>query len=365
MTRLPMSVVKFAGENNLDAYEGMRDYFFHFMSERHNKNIGAYDSTVSFAEKEEKMNKALFSEIKRVSGQSLDETISLRAWAQNPMVKWATNAVVDSMIDAVLPETIIASIGVYTDVDSVGYGETKQYDIEPNSLFTVSEGSNAQRRTFRQKQFKTSKTLVPVNHSITVSTSLYKVLCGKESLAEYVRKAIISLQTEMTKDAYGALVTLIEGGTFPTQLKQTGYTQDKLLGLCEVVTAYNEGNRATIVGTSQALAKILPDQAAGYRITTPADGIGIQLIKNFMDYDILVLPQVATGKDYGLALSNKEVYIMSTGSDSIIKGAMEGTTTANTNDVYANADLTQNTTMNKRWVFEAVTNATMGVLKFE
>lgn len=361
MTRLPFHVVQFAGDS-VDVYEGMKDYFAHYMSEVRGKNIGVYDKTDSLASKETKMNKALFSEIKKRSGQSLDDSISFEAWATNPMVKWATMQTVNMLIEAVIPDTIIRSIGIFTDIRNGGFGETGTFNVNPNSLMTISQGSNAQRTTFRQKQFKTSKTLVAVNHSITVDVALYKVLSGKESLAEFTRKAILSMDREMTTDAYGALRTLVNNATFPAALKKAGYTQDDLLNLCEITTAYNQGNKATIVGTTTALSKVLPSSAAGYRIVTQSENIGIQLIKDFFEYDILMLPQVATGINYGLALNNSELYIMSTSSDKIVKGFLEGTTLSSSNDFYDNADLTSNATFNKRWIFEGLTNSTMGLM---
>jgi hypothetical protein len=91
--------------------------------------------------------------------------------------------------------------------------------------------------------------------------------------------------------------------------------------------------------------------------------MGIQLIKNFYDYDILELPQVATGVSYGLALDDAKVYIMSAGgADKIVKGVVEGATLSNSNDYYDTANLSSNATFNKRWAFEAITNATMGVI---
>lgn len=361
--KLPINVVAFAGDK-ANVYEGMKDYFFHYMSEVADKKIGTFDTSVSLSEKETKMNAHLLSEISRVSGQTMPTGVTMEQWATNPSLKWATFAVVNMIIDSVIPDTIIKSIGVFTDIKTIAWGGVAQFDVNPNSLFTVSEGSNAQRTTFVQKQFKTSKSLVPVNHAVSVEVSLYKVLVGEESLAEFVRKAILSIERSMTSDAYDALNTLVDGGTFPSALTTTGYTATKLLNLAEITTAYNQGNKAMIVGTSQAIMNVLPDPTLGYRITTQSENMGIQLIKNFYGYDILVLPQVATGNAYGLKLKNDRVYTMSPTSDKIIKGALEGTTTTNTNDFYASANLTSTATLDKRWIFEAVTNSTMGMLKF-
>lgn len=364
MIKLPMNVINFSG-GNTKPYEQMKDYFFHYMSEVANKDLGSYEKGVSLSTKEDNMNTVLLSEINRVSGQTMPEGISLEAWSKNPMIVWASFQTVGMMIDAVLPETIIRSIGVYTDLKIVDYGETATYDIMPNALFTVSKSSNAQRTAFRQKQFKTSVTLTPENHAMTVMVSLYKVLSKKESLAEFVRKSVISMETEMTKDAYGALSALVNNASFPKELQKTGYTQDSLLNLCEVETAYSQGQKATIVGTATAVSKILGSAANGYRIVTPSENMGIQLIKNFFDYDILVLPQVATGVNYGLALDDTKLYIISTSTDKIIKGALEGNSLTNSNDFYDNADLTSNATINKRWKFEAIGNSKMGVMKLQ
>lgn len=361
--KLPLNVVQFAGAKT-DVYEGFKDYYFHYMSENAGKSLGSYDSTISLDTKETTMNAHLFSEIQRVSGQTKPDGIDLASWAMNPTLKWATFAVVNMLIDSIIPDTIIKSIGIYTDIKTVPYGGVAQFDVKPNSLFTVSKGSNAQRTTFVQKQFDKSVSVVAVNHAITVEVSLYKVLCGEVSLADFVRKAVLSIERDMSAEAYDALNALVDGGSFPTQLTTTGFTTTKLLNFCEVVTAYNQGNKAVIVGTSQALANILPDQALGYRITTNSENMGIQLIRNFYDYDIVILPQVATGSSYGLKLKNDRVYIISTSSDKIIKGVIEGATTTNTDGTYDNADLTQHSTLNKRYAFSAVTNSTMGMLKF-
>lgn len=304
------------------SYDKMRDYYFHYMSVKGDKKLGEYDSNVSLADKEEKMHDVLMSEIARVSGQTCPAGMSAEQFAQNPMVKWAAFAIVDMMVDAILPETIIDSIGVYTDIRPVGFGETASFTVKPRSLFTVSQSSNAQRTAFINKQFSTTKTLNAINHEITVEVSLYSVLAGKENLAEFVRKAVISMETQMTLDAYNVLKAGFAASTVPSALKVSGYTQGALLTLCQTVTAYNQGAKAMIVGTAKALSNILPSATAGYRVNTPSDAMTIQLIRNFFDYDILVLPQVATGDytTYGLALDDTKIYVISPSSDKLIKG---------------------------------------------
>ena len=365
---MPMmeSIVTFAGgnENALNTYKGMRDYFFHYMSAVEGKSgYGDYDNTVSLDEKEQKMHKALLAEVERVSACPRGE-MSFEAWSMAPQVKWATFAVVGAMIDAVLPDTVIKSIGIYTEMNTVGFGETLEFEVQPNSLFTVSKSANAQRTAFNKKQFAINATLQAVNHQITVQTQLYKVLSGKENLARFVRKAVLSIETAMHKEAYNTLASLVANGSFPSALKETGYTADKAITLAQTVEAYNSGAKVAFVGTKKAIYQMLPDASKGYRMITDATAPQINIVRGIFDWDIIEIPQVATGDDktYGLALADNKVYIISIGAEKPIKGVLEGSTLTNSNDFYDTADLSQNFTMNKRYAFGALSNTVMGVL---
>ncbi len=322
MTKMPLNVVQFANNdpNRLSIYEGMRDLYFHALSEDEGRNYGNYDKSVSLAEKDEKLSKHIFSEIETLSKTPMGD-MNLMVWATNPSVKWAVDATRNAIIEAIIPDAIIRSIGIYTDIENVEFGQTATFDIKPNSLMSTSKSGNSQRTAWVQKQFDTSVTLTPVNHDITVQASFYKVLAGKESLADFMRKAVVSIERDMSKDAYAALTGLLSSATFPTALKKTGYTAANLLNLCQTVTAYNQGNKAVIVGTTQALSTVFPSSSDGYRVVTDANNMSIQLIKNFYDYDTLVLPQVASGSsDFGLTLNDNQIYVISPSSDKIVKG---------------------------------------------
>lgn len=358
---LPMHVLQFAGAGN-KTYDSFKDYFCHYMDEVEGKNIGVYDKTVSFAEKETQMHNKLMAEISRVSGQKMVDGVSMEQFALNPMFKWATFAVVNMMIDSIIPDTINKFVAPYTDIRNVPMGGVAQFDIKPNALMTVSEGSNARRTTFKTKQFNKSVSLVPVNHTITVEVSLYKVLTGEESLAEFARKAVLSMETEMNIDSYNALTALIANANFPTEFKKAGYSVSNLIDACQLVSATNR-SKAVVMGTTKALTNVLPDVSKGYRINTPSDNMNIQLIKTFYDWDILSIPQVLkNGAGYNLAIDDAKLYVLSPSTDKIIKGVIEGSTQTFDRQAEDNANLTQTETLNKRWIFEAVTNSKMGVI---
>lgn len=367
MANLPINVAKFGAEhNNTDLFVKFQDYFKHFSAEVNGKNYGAYDTQHSLMEKDQKIYEAFKSEVEKGANVKLTKE-NIPAMAQHPVVGWVTMSILDAMVEAILPMTMIDSIGLYTELKTGGYGDSFNFRVKPNSLFVVSRGANAQRTSFVQKQFDGNATLVPENHAVTVEVAKYKILAGEESLAEFARKAALAIQTEMTKDAYTALTGAFSASTFPQALTVTGYTATDLLGLVQKVGAYNSGIKPVIAGTPLALSHILPEGSSGYRITTPADNMQMKLIRDFYDYDVMSLPQVATGDytNYGTVLKDNELYILSPGSDKLVKGALEGSTLSNTNQPDDNANLTSNLTLNKRWQFGVITNSTAGILKLQ
>lgn len=360
MPMIPMNVMNFAGEENITVYEQFRDYFNHYKA----LNFGSKASYIegkSLDEKEAKLNAGILKEVARFSGVNLsDKMIKPEVFATNPQVVWAAFAVVGAMIDMILPETIIESTGLYTEVRTGGYGDSFSFDVKPRDLFAVSKHGRARRLVELKKQFVGQVTIVPEAREISVQVSLYRILSGKESLAEFAMKAVRSIETEMAKDVYMTFDEAMD--KLPTtpvngELKATGYSRDTLVKFCQRVSAYNNGAKPVIVGTQLALSKILPDDA-NYRFTLDSDYVKIGYLKTFNGYDTMVLPQVADWKEpYKMALNDKKIYIISPSSQKLVKLCLEGSTMTNTTGTYDMANLLQTTTMAKSWGTGIATNA--------
>lgn len=355
MANLPKSVVAFAG-NNTKTYEQFKDYYFHFQANNGIK-LGEYDASVKFSEKESQMHTALLAEVSRVGGVN-PQGMDMLQFSTHPTLKWAMGAVVNTLIDAIIPDTIIKNIGVYTNIEMVPYGGTHQYNIKPNATMGSTKFSNGRREGFAQKQFNTSVTLVPEAHEVNVEASLYKILVGEESLADFARKAILAIETQMTLDAYSAFAGIASAGGYPAVLNSATFDIDTVLEQCQIVEAYAK-TKPVIMGTKRALAKVLPSASAGYRIDTNSEAPVIGVIRDFYAYDVLEMPQIASGSDFGLALSDNYIYVVAPSSDKLIKGVVEGATQSFTNNAEDTADLTTNTSFIKRWKFGVVTNSVM------
>jgi hypothetical protein len=267
--KIPSNVLAFAGgEANLGPYKMFVDYYNQYESMNGKENKQFATTTVnekgevvpiSFDEKEDAMNAALKREIMRQAGITNFADFPLETWAGHPTLKWATFAVVSAMIDMILPDTIIDSIGAYSDVRTIGWGDSAAFDIESRDIFAVSKAGHGKRTTEIRKQFKGQVVINPEFHELTVGVSLYRVLAGKESLAFLVSKAVRSMETALTVDVYNAFVTAMAAlSTGAAGLKVAGYTQTDFATLAQKVQAYNGGAKPVVLGTQIALANILP-----------------------------------------------------------------------------------------------------------
>lgn len=368
--RIPSNVKLFAStEEDQKVYFMFQDYFNHYLAMNGKEGLDYQKTTekgigITFAEKEDKMNTMLKKEILRHAGVRDLDAFPVETWANHPNVRWATFAVVGALIDMVLPQVIVDSVGLYTDIRTIGFGDSAAFDIEPRDLFVISKAGRSQRTSEIRKQFRGQVTVLPENRAITVQVSLYKVLAGQESLANFVMKAINSLEAEVTRDVYNVFNTAMEAldAVGDDALRVAGYTQTALVELAQTVSAWNGGRKAIICGTQAALVNVLPNDT-GYRFALDSEYVKLGYIKTAFGYDVLALPQVADyTTDFKLALDDNNIYVISPSSDKLVKLVLEGSTLSNVGGVYDNANLTQNATMWKAWGAAIATSSVAGII---
>jgi len=375
-SKIPAQVLAFAGaqedSSKLAPYKMFVDYWNHYMS-RNGKEGLEYSTTtvnendevvsISFDEKEFAMNNALKKEIMRHAGIASFDQFPLETWANHPTLKWATFAVVSALVDMILPQVIIDSIGLYSDIRTIGFGDSAAFDVEPRDLFVVSKAGRAKRTSEINKQFKGQVVINPEQRELTVGVALYRVLAGKESLAEFVMKVARSMEAQLTLDAYNAFVVATAAlSTGAAGLKVAGYTQTDFVTLSQKVQTWNGGQKVICVGTQLALANIIPADA-NYRYEIDSDFVKLGYVRNFAGTDIMVMPQVADfTTPFQTLISNSYLWFISPGAQKLLKVVLEGNTLSYTSDVYANANLLQTSTMYKSWGVGVATNAVAGIM---
>lgn len=50
-------------------------------------------------------------------------------------------SIIDATINSVLPMTINPSVGIFTDLRFVSYGDVVHFNVKPRTLYVVSEGN--------------------------------------------------------------------------------------------------------------------------------------------------------------------------------------------------------------------------------
>lgn len=368
--KTPLQVLLFAGENNMKVYNQFADYYNRYRSTVLNAKNLEFSTTakresdgavvsISFSQMEDEMNASLKREILRVAQISDINQFPIETWATHPTLKWATFAVVNAMIDMVLPDSIIASIGLYSDVRTIGWGDSAAFDISSRDIFTVSKAGRNKRITEMHKQYKGQVVVVPEPREMTVFVSLMKVLAGKESLAELVTKMVRSFEVALGIDVYNTFVATMAAvsNTASTGLRVAGYTQDEFVRLAQTVSAWNGGTGVVAIGTHRALAKILPANA-NYRYDIESNFVKVGYMRNFQGVDIMEMPQVADlDTPFGLKLADDKVWLISPSSQKLVKVVLEGNVLSYDSGAYGNANLIQTNTMTKSWGVAVGTNA--------
>lgn len=359
MIKIPENVLKFS--NNIDLFKAWGDYFNHYKAEKFGKKT-TYDNGVSFEEKTAKINKAIQSEINKITNFASDSVISENVWATNPHYRWAAFAIVNSLVDMIIPDVVADAYGRFTEVRNVGYGDSNVFDIKSSDLFVVTKNGSNRRHVSAQKQFTGQQALIPVNRTITTQVDVYRVLCGKENLAEYAMKVALSIEAEMSKDIYAGLSDSYSGLT--ANFKEAAFTRDGFIKLRNRVSATNGGSNVFVYGTDLALADVLPsDDYLKLGIGESYNTIGFLPV--YMGTGLISLPQKIdwSSEDYSFSISDDEMFFVASNSQSLVKVVIEGDTITVQDDVLANANLTMDVSLHKRWAVGVITNSRYGIMK--
>lgn len=345
---MPNEVVQFAQTNggNTDFYVAFQDYYF---------NRDKMDS-----EKHDKLQNAFFAEIIAKSGVSRDG-LTTEAWVSHPSVQWAAFAVVDATVNAILPQVLTPAFGLFTDFRFVSLGDVVKFKIMPNQFFTVSKGGTGERTIHRQKDFAQDIIVAPVEHIVTVYTDMYRVLAGKEDIADFVARVVLAIEQAMYGDALNALMTGLANLPAGTYNYTGAFDMKTLVKMAETVQVYNAGVRPIIAGSATALMHVLPDSTLGYRGNYDANGGSIELIKNVYGYDVIKMNNAAA-QGGGLVLPDDKIFVVSPAQDKLVKAVVSNALT-NSNQFYDNADLTSDYTIRKMWEFTYASASKAGVYK--
>jgi hypothetical protein len=349
---IPLNVLAFAEANDqMDLLIGFKDLYSNITKK------GEFSTAKSLDEKNETIHNSIKKAVLKMMGVPSENEKSV---ANTTYYRELTCAVVANLIDSILPDTIIGTFGNFADVAVGGYGDSFKWDIRPSDLFTVTKAGNGKRNAFAQRQFNGIATLIPENHMITVEEDLYRILAGKRNLAEYAVKLMQSMEAEIAYDVYAAVDALY--GTMPAQFKEASWGEDSFVTLCQRVAAFNTGSHPVVFGTKLALSHIVPSNVI-YNDRLGEEYYRTGYLGIFKGTQLFEISQKAnwTSSTYALRLNDEKLYVISTGVNKLVKVALEGDTLTYADaGVNTNANLTQTSTINKKWAAAVISNAYCG-----
>ena len=363
MNKLPNNIIAFTA-GNADRTEGYKNFVEYYNLYKEGKTHNA--NGVSFSEMNEKMLSFFSDEIERLSGKKQSDVNDLATYCNFSDVTEAAFAVVGMLTDLIIPDALIKDMGVIAEIRNGAWGDSLKVELRPRDLFVISKGGRNRRTYDITRQYKGEKTIVPETRGISVGISLYDVLRGAYSLAEFVSKAVLSIETEMRYDIYDAFakaMAALPTGGGAGELRVSGFTQDTAIALAQKVQAWNGGAKPVFLGTKLALSKILP-ASTNARILLGDEYVRVGYLRDFMGISTVELEQVADyTAEFAVKLDDKKIYIICPGTDKMVKVFIEGSTLANVDANYANANLQQTATLYKSYGVGAISSALAGVIE--
>ena len=320
----------------------------------------SYDTSKTLDEKEVLVNAAIDREIANLMkvGSFLDK----EAYATNPTYQWAKFAVINKLVDMIIPDVVKEDYMQVANTQTIGYGDSAVFDIKSGDLFTVVENGNSRRHVEAQRQFTGQKALVPTNHTVTTEVDLYRVLAGKENHAEYAMKVVLSIESEIAIDIMAAVKDSFN--TLTANFKENAYSETAFKKLAARVGAANGGAKAVAIGTELGLGTIMPTNDY-LKMGLGETYSKIGYLPVFKNVPLIALAQKIdwSSVDYDFALDDSYIYMISPQTQKLVQVVFEGGSLAIADGQFANSNLAQKVSLHKRWVVGLITNSKYGIMK--
>ena len=358
---MSVKTITFSEDTKATLLPAFKDYFNHYRHDVMDVKC-SYDASKSLVEKEATINKAIDAEVAKLTNLKCSSVVEREQFATNPVYQWANCAVVNKLVDYILPEIIRDDFMGVATVNNIAYGDSVDFEIKSNDLFKVVANGNSRRHVEAQRQFNGTATLAPTNHSLTVEVDWYRVVSRRESLAEYAVKVVLSMENELWLDVMTIMANSYSALT--TNFKEAAFSGTAFTKLSERVTAANGGAKAVCIGTALGLGTILPSDnylkvGLGERMAE------VGYLGRFHNTDLIAIPQRIDwdSADYDFAIADTNLYFVSPAAQRLVQIVLEGDTLTIDSGEFGDANLTRKMTMHKRWATGIITNAKYGIMQ--
>ena len=313
----------------------------------------------------EDMLRMFAKEVELISGMKMDAVPDMAMYTNFRQVQEAAFAVLSMVVQPLVVNAAMKSFGAIAEFKNGAFGDSFSFNISPRDLFVVTKGARSQRSYDIERQYKTTKTIVPEFNTITVGVSLYEILVGTQTLAEYISKAALSLNAALSYDIYDTFSTAMNAlaTSGDSALKVSGYTQDSAIELAQKIQAWTS-TKPIFLGTSLALSKILPTNA-NYRMDLGSDYVKLGHLRDFNGFACVELEQIADyTTEFATKIADDEIYVIApSGSDKFVKVCMEGSMLSDVGGNFDTANLMTTGNLRLAWGVGVITGGIGGMIK--
>jgi len=336
------------------------ELYKHYLHNQGKKGYAEFATGDKYEEKHEKFNKALMLQAVKNANLPESKATDAKIFARTA-VREEVFAMISEVLDVIIPNTVLNDFYRIAKTKNVAWGDSLKFTIPNPNLFVVSKVSAGVRQTEPQRLYNSDAVLLPETRMITIEEDFYRIVSNKVDWGMLIAKVAQSMETAISTDVYTAIFNTYS--TLETNLKEASYTQATFVKLAQRVEALNNGAKVYAMGTKAALASVIPSDN-DFKTQLGAEYTAMGYLGTFHGVDLLEIPQRITPSTTDFAIDDNTIYFFAMAGDKPVKIGFEGETLINTTTSQgANADMTFDYTLSKRFAVEVISSARYGIMK--
>lgn len=297
---------------------------------------------------------------------------------KNPMVYKKSgfletfDTILAGAITPVVPTVAAAGYEQLYDITQVGFGDVAKYEVDSNELFIVNSLAEGIARGGVQTASNTEYTISAKREQISLYVDWYHVAAGRTDWGKLLQKIGASFAAYIQARLAKVMATIITNNTNGKNedgiagYMANGLTDENWLKVARLVKLANGGADVYALGTSIALASVLPDSAKGFRYGEDSAIVKDGFLPDYKNVPLIELgnalvPNTINGEPE-VVLPDDIIYFLPLGMNKPIKVVMEGNTVSVEKDPLFAADHTYGFTVDMRMGMDAIVGSKAGAI---
>ena len=206
-----------------------------------------------------------------ITGEAMPESFAEfkrqgQRFASNEFFLRTLQGVYTEIITPILPAVLSNAVGVFADMEDVGFGETKQITVESNEIPIFQDSAwGAHRSTPRNRFYAKDYTLNPQPRTAQIFAKWYQLVANGTDFGRFFSNIAAGMYAKIM-GMWNQAITAAASNTalIPSNLSVT-YNTTNWVTLANKVAAVNNTNITNLFGFggAVALSKVLPTQVTG------------------------------------------------------------------------------------------------------